>query len=218
MHIHKDWHDILKEEFNKAYWLHLEKKLLDAYANNKVYPPKELLFSALNNCLFKNIKVVILGQDPYHQPNQANGLCFSVSATQPNPPSLRNILKEVQHDTQSLQVKNGDLEDWAHQGVLLLNTTLTVEESRPLSHQNIGWEFFTNEIIRKISEKHENVVFMLWGKHAESKETLIASDKHLLLKSSHPSPLSAHRGFLGCKHFSTCNQYLTNHNKTPIAW
>ena len=189
------------------------------YKNNVCYPKGSLIFSALNNCKFEKIKLVILGQDPYHNPNQANGLAFSVPENITHPPSLVNIFKELQQDLNTVYPSNGDLMTWVKQGVLLLNSTLTVKKNSPGSHQNKGWEDFTDEIINIISLRKKNVVFLLWGNYAKKKSKLIDQNKHLILSSGHPSPLSANRGYwFGNKHFSKANQYLKENNIVEIEW
>ena len=180
-------------------------------AGKTIYPKNSEFFNALLSTPFEAVKVVILGQDPYHGPNQAHGLCFSVREGIPPPPSLQNIFKELQSDLGIQPPHSGSLEKWAGQGVLLLNTTLTVEAGRPLSHANLGWERFTDRVIKEVNERRNGVVFMLWGSHAQKKGVAIDTSRHLVLKSPHPSPLSAHRGFLGCRHFSRANEYLQVH-------
>ena len=189
------------------------------YKNNVCYPKGSLIFSALNNCKFEKVKLVILGQDPYHNPNQANGLAFSVPENITHPPSLVNIFKEIQQDLNTVYPSNGDLMTWVKQGVLLLNSTLTVKKNSPGSHQNKGWEDFTDEIINIISLRKKNIVFLLWGNYAKKKSKLIDQNKHLILSSGHPSPLSANRGYwFGNKHFSKANQYLKENNIVEIKW
>lgn len=213
------WKSFLKEEFEKPYMAELKKFLKDEKAKKKrIFPPGPLIFNALNTTPFDEVKVVILGQDPYHGPGQAHGLCFSVPKGVKKPPSLVNIFKEIHDDLKLPIPQSGDLTPWAKQGVLLLNATLTVESSKAGSHQNHGWEFFTDKIIHVLNDKKENLVFMLWGSFAQKKGQFIDRKKHLVLEAPHPSPLSAHRGFLGCRHFSKANAYLKSKNITPIDW
>ena len=190
------------------------------YSKNKIiYPSKSLIFNAFNLCDFEEVKVIILGQDPYHGPDQAHGLSFSVKKNIPFPPSLKNIIKELENDIGvKFQQNDGNLSKWAKQGVFLLNTTLTVEKSKPLSHSKIGWELFTDKVIELLSEKKQNLVFILWGKHAQAKNQLIDNSKHLVISSTHPSPLSAHRGFFGSKPFSQTNKFLISKNINEINW
>ena len=194
--------------------------LYSEYSNNKIiYPSKSLIFNAFNLCDFEEVKVIILGQDPYHGPDQAHGLSFSVRKNIPFPPSLKNIIKELENDIGvKFQQNDGNLSKWAKQGVFLLNTTLTVEKSKPLSHSKIGWELFTDKVIELLSEKKQNLVFILWGKHAQAKNQLIDNSKHLVISSTHPSPLSAHRGFFGSKPFSQTNKFLLSNNIKEINW
>lgn len=196
---------------------------IDSFVNTRrkqavVFPAAEAVFKALQLTMPADVRVVIIGQDPYHGPGQAMGLAFGVDKSSPIPPSLRNILKEVVEDIGVTNLTNGDLTPWSNQGVLLLNTVLTVEEGHPGSHANIGWEIFTDLIITALSDKFDNIVFILWGKPAQSKSHLIDPSKHLILTAPHPSPLSAYRGFFGCKHFSKANRYLTEHGKPAIIW
>jgi len=212
------WKKILGGEFNKEYFCTLTKKVQEAYASNIIFPPAELVFNAFGLCPFDKVKVVIIGQDPYHGPNQAQGLAFSVPEDIKIPPSLRNIYKEISEDLNIEISESVNLERWAKQGVLLLNATLTVEMAKPNSHQKFGWESFTDNITKTISDRKKNVVFILWGSYARSKANLIDKEKHLILEAPHPSPLSAHRGFFGCKHFSLTNKYLVDHKLKPIQW
>lgn len=207
-------------EFEKPYFKSLKKSILDEKEKGKtVYPPSQLIFNAFDSTPFESVKVVILGQDPYHGEGQAMGLSFSVPNGIAVPPSLRNIFKELQSDIPDYKIpSNGDLSHWATQGVLLLNAFLTVNKSEPASHQKFGWETFTDEVIRTISTQLDGVVFLLWGSFAQQKAMLIDTSKHLVLTAPHPSPFSAHKGFLGCKHFSQTNDYLLANGKTPIAW
>ncbi|MCL2869382.1 uracil-DNA glycosylase [Candidatus Saccharibacteria bacterium] len=215
--MHPSWKPYLDAEFDKPYFKNLSKFLKDAYASATIYPPKSQVFSAFTTDL-DNVKVVIIGQDPYHGTNQAHGLAFSVNPQVPIPPSLVNIFKEIHDDVGSPMPTNGDLRRWAKQGVLLLNNTLTVEAHQAGSHRGKGWEEFTDAMIKMLSDTRENLVFMLWGKDAKSKKSLIDTSKHLVLEAAHPSPFSANYGFFGCKHFSKANFYLENHGKTPINW
>jgi uracil-DNA glycosylase len=216
--IEESWKKELSSEFNSDYFQKLKDFLIEEKTKYEIFPPKEAIFRAYNLCSFDNTKLVIIGQDPYHNPLQANGLCFSVNEGIKFPPSLMNITKELIQDVGIKQPKNGDLSNWAKQGVLLINATLTVRKKQAGSHQNQGWESFTDASIKIISEKKENVVFLLWGSYARSKKKLIDESKHFILESVHPSPLSAYRGFFGCKHFSKANEYLISKNKSPIDW
>jgi uracil-DNA glycosylase len=217
--IEKSWKIILHNEFEKDYFKKIVHFLDNEKANNKIaYPTEENIFNAFNKCSFEKIKVVLLGQDPYHGPEQAHGLSFSVLPPALPPPSLKNIFKELLDDVQVPIPKHGNLEKWATQGILLLNTSLTVRANEPMSHSKIGWETFTDTIIQKISDQKENIVFMLWGKFAQQKKILIDEKKHLILEAAHPSPLSAYNGFWGCKHFSKTNFYLKEKNKLSIDW
>lgn len=219
VNIEKSWLKVLNNEFNQEYFHNLSYFVKEQYKKKKCYPPGKLIFSAFDNCSLNNLKVVIIGQDPYHGPFQANGLCFSVDSKVVNPPSLNNIFKEISTDLESVTRTDGDLIDWSNQGVMLLNSVLTVESGLPGSHANRGWEIFTDNVIRKISDKKENIVFMLWGGYAKKKESLIRNNNHLILKSGHPSPLSANKGYwFGNKHFSKCNDYLIKNNLSPIKW
>ena len=218
--LHPSWLEHLKEEFQKDYMLNLKKKLLEL-KNKKIifYPQGDKIFNAFNLTPLNNVKVVILGQDPYHGPNQAHGLCFSVPQSVKPPPSLVNIFKELESDTgKKRNYHDGNLEHWARQGVFLLNTTLTVEKSKPLSHRDYGWSEFTDRVISLISDKLENIVFILWGSFAQSKKQLIDSNKHLILTAPHPSPLSAHRGFFGSKPFSKTNNFLHSKQIDMVNW
>lgn len=217
--IDKDWDSILHNEFEKPYFKELLDFLSAEHKHHQIFPLKPKLFEALKQTPFDQIKVVILGQDPYHQVGQANGLAFSVPAGIRIPPSLRNIYKELHSDIKGFEIPtHGDLLPWAKQGVLLLNTTLSVRENSAGSHQNKGWEEFTDQIIRKISDLKTGVVFLLWGKFAQKKVALIDKQKHHILCTTHPSPFSAHRGFLGSKPFSKTNELLIKENKEPIDW
>lgn len=216
--IEKSWKEVLQTEFDKPYFENLVGFVKQEYASHTIFPPAGQIFNAFNTCPFNNVKVVILGQDPYHGPRQAHGLCFSVNDGIQFPPSLQNIFKEINSDLGIPMPKSGNLTRWAEQGVLLLNATLTVRASQAGSHQGRGWEEFTDAVIKIISEKAENVVFILWGSYAIKKKALIDASKHYILTAPHPSPLSSYRGFFGCKHFSQTNAYLTSKGKTPIEW
>ncbi len=212
------WTSFLKEEFKKPYFVELSAFLRQEYATKTIYPKREHVFNAFAYTPFDEVKVVILGQDPYHQPHQAHGLCFSVNRGVPIPPSLQNIYKELNSDLGCSIPHHGCLIEWARQGVFLLNTTLTVEQSRPNSHFNKGWEIFTDTVIRKLNDRQRPVVFILWGRNARSKKALVTNPIHCILESAHPSPLSAYHGFFGSRPFSRCNQFLIEHEMTPIDW
>ncbi len=213
------WRKVLKSEFEKPYFSRLMSFLhAETDKGAIIYPPKELIFNAFNLTPLEKVKVVILGQDPYHGPGQAMGLSFSVPAGVNLPPSLKNIFSEIQNDLGGALRKNGDLSDWARQGVLLLNTVLTVEKGRPASHAKKGWEIFTDSAIMQLSERRSGIVYMLWGAHAQKKSDLVDRENNKILMAPHPSPLSAYRGFLGCKHFSKANQYLEQNGVSPIRW
>ncbi len=217
--IHPSWHEELAEEFKKPYFKELTDFVKKEYQNETVYPPPKYIFRAFDLCPFDHVKVIILGQDPYHGPKQANGLCFAVDEGVTLPPSLQNIFREIEHDLgKPLVHRTGDLERWAKQGVLLLNATLTVKARMAGSHQGRGWEFFTDAVVHALSERRERLVFMLWGNYAKQKGAHIERNKHLVLESAHPSPFSAANGFFGNKHFSKANEYLAQHNQTPIDW
>lgn len=215
--IGNNWDDILKEEYNKPYFEKLMNFIEDEYNNYTIYPDKNNIYNALKLTPPDKVKVVILGQDPYINKDQANGLSFSVQPGIAVPPSLRNIFREQRKDLEIIQPNSGDLTKWAEQGVLLLNTTLTVRAGLSNSHQGKGWGIFTDSIIKYLGQK-ENIVFMLWGNNAKAKRKLIDSSKNLILEAAHPSPLSATRGFFGCQHFSKANNYLIEHNLSPIDW
>jgi uracil-DNA glycosylase len=215
--IHPSWAKALQNEFEQDYFLALKQFLLEEKSQFPVYPPGPLIFNAFNHTPFEEVKVVIIGQDPYHGFGQANGMCFSVSAGIKHPPSLVNIFKEMQKDLNVPYPKTGDLSGWAKQGVLLLNTTLTVREAQPASHRGKGWEIFTDNVIRHLSDHREGLVFILWGAHAREKKSLINLDKHKILEAAHPSPFSAAK-FFGCRHFSKTNYYLIEFGKEPINW
>ncbi len=212
-----NWTEILAPIKNTEYFENLWEKVKEKYVQEKTFPPKNQIFRALELTAFENIKVVIIGQDPYHNDFQANGLCFSVSENVATPPSLKNIFTELKDDLEIERSKK-ELDDWAEQGVLLLNATLTVKAHEPNSHKDLGWEKFTNFIIKEISDKKENVVFVLWGAFAQKKEELINSSQHFVIKSAHPSPFSVYRGFYGSKPFSQINDYLKSKNLKPISW
>ncbi len=217
--IETSWKAILKEEFEKPYFTALSHTVREAYLGGTlVFPPPEKVFNAFDLCPFDAVRVVILGQDPYHGLGQAHGLCFSVQDGVKIPPSLKNIYKEIKDDIGTNIPESGNLERWAKQGVLLLNATLTVEESKAGSHQGIGWEEFTDAVIKKISDEKQHVVFLLWGKYAQDKGAHIDTAKHLVLKAPHPSPFSAYTGFFGCKHFSKTNEYLKQNDLPKIDW
>lgn len=216
--IETSWQEKLQQEFDEPYFEELIEFVRREYAQGTCYPPGNLIFNAFNLCPLSKVKVVLIGQDPYHEPGQAHGLCFSVNDGVPFPPSLRNIFQEIQTDLGTPVPASGNLTRWAEQGVLLLNATLTVRAHAAASHQKHGWERFTDAVIRLVSAECEHVVFILWGSYAQSKAALIDSTKHCVLRSAHPSPLSAYRGFFGNHHFSLCNQYLQQHNIKPIDW
>ena len=218
LNIEKTWQNHLSEEINKKYFKDLVYYVKNQYDNRVCYPNEQLIFSAFNNCGLDNLKVVILGQDPYHGPNQANGLCFSVDLKVVNPPSLNNIFKEISVDLSCKIRKNSDLLDWSRQGVLLLNSVLTVEDGLPGSHSKKGWEKFTDKVLSIINNRKTNVVFILWGKKAQEKGKFLDHKKHLILESAHPSPFSAYNGFFGSKPFSKTNEYLKKNNAQPINW
>lgn len=213
-----NWSEHMSNQIHSTEFQLLNDQVCSAYNAETVFPPFDTIFAALEITDLTNIKVVILGQDPYHQPGQAHGLAFSVQKTQPIPPSLKNILKEVNSDIGDSIITNGDLTSWATQGVLLLNSILTVPHNQAAGHKNIGWEYLTDAMIKKISEQPTSTAFLLWGNFAISKKHLIDSTKHLILTTTHPSPLSAHRGFLGCKHFSQANKFLIDNGRDAIIW
>ena len=216
--IESSWKEHLKDEFEKPYFTDLTSFVKAEYTTQKIYPPGKLIFNAFEKCPFDKVKVVILGQDPYHEPGQAHGLCFSVPDGISQPPSLQNIFKEIKNDLDIPVPKSGNLERWAEQGVFLLNATLTVRAHLAGSHQKKGWETFTDHVIHLLSESGEHLVFLLWGAYAQRKSELINTNKHLVLSSVHPSPLSAHRGFFGNHQFSIANEYLFAYGKEPIKW
>lgn len=215
--ISEKWKKILHSEFSKDYFKNLNNFLIEEYKNYTVYPKKEHIFAAINKTEFEKVKIVIIGQDPYHGKNQANGIAFSVNDNITNPPSLKNILKELADDLNK-DTKHVNLVDWANQGVLLLNSILTVRESFPGSHKNKGWEIFTDFLIESLVNKRKNLIFIIWGAQAKKKITSIDLSNHYILESPHPSPLSSYRGFFGCKHFSKANKILRNLNKKEIKW
>ena len=217
--IEPSWKGVLQQEFSRPYFLQIATFLkTEKLAGKIIYPPGGLIFNAFNTTPFDKVKVVLLGQDPYHGQGQAHGLSFSVPNGIPQPPSLVNIFKEIQSDIGMAIPRNGNLTRWAEQGVLLLNASLTVRANEPMSHSKIGWAEFTDTVIKKISEQKKNIVFLLWGKFAQEKQVLIDETKHLLLKAAHPSPFSADKGFFGCRHFSKTNQYLVSNGIDPIDW
>lgn len=216
--MNQSWKNLLAAEFKKDYFLKLRHFVSEDRKKNTVFPPKEKLFAAFDYTPLDQLKVVILGQDPYHNTGQANGLAFSVADGMKIPPSLKNIYKELESDLGIIAPNSGNLEAWAKQGVFLLNATLTVQAHSPGSHQKIGWEIFTDRVIELISEHKEHVVFILWGKFAQAKANLIDTKKHLVLTSFHPSPFSARHGFFGCQHFSKTNDYLESHHINPVQW
>ena len=218
VNIGNDWDKLLKEEFNNPYYLALRQFLIEEYRTQVIYPPKEDLFNALKATSYQDTKVVILGQDPYHGLGQAHGMAFSVNPGIAIPPSLRNIYKELQDSLGCSIPDNGYLMPWAKQGVLLLNTVLTVRAGQPQSHQNKGWEILTDEIINLLNQKDETVIFLLWGSPAKKKMNLITNPKHVVLTAVHPSPLSAHRGFFGCNHFKQVNEILERQGRETIDW
>ena len=216
--IEESWRNILENQFTSDYFLNLKKFLIEEKKQQIIYPPGSLMFSAFNLTPLNKVKVIILGQDPYHGTKQAHGLCFSVPVGVKNPPSLKNIFKELSDDLGIEPSESGNLESWAKQGVLLLNATLSVRANQAGSHQNRGWETFTDSVISTLSEKKSGLIFILWGNYAKAKEKLIDTDKHYILKAAHPSPFSAYSGFFGCKHFSKTNEILKNSGFPEIDW
>ena len=216
--IAQDWKELLNEEFDKPYFEELISFVKEEYATRRIYPRGSNIFRAFDKCPVDKLKVVIIGQDPYHGPGQANGLCFSVADGVPFPPSLRNIFQEVSTDTGAPIPSSGNLDRWAEQGVLLLNAVLTVREHEAASHAGRGWEQFTDAVVRAIAARKEGIVYLLWGSYAQRKGAIADPQKNCILKSVHPSPLSVYRGFWGCKHFSKANDYLIAHGQTPINW
>lgn len=213
-----DWKALLAEEFSKPYFEELTRFVKEEYATRRIYPRGSNIFRAFDKCPLDKLKVVIIGQDPYHGPGQAHGLCFSVAEGVPHPPSLQNIFKEVAADIGTPIPVSGNLDRWAEQGVLLLNAVLTVREHEAASHAGKGWEQFTDAVVRKIAERKQGVVYLLWGSYAQRKGAIADPTQNCILKAVHPSPLSAYRGFLGCKHFSKANEYLISTGQTPINW
>ena len=218
VHFNNDWDEILAGEFDQEYYKRIRYFLKQEYAEQTVYPPMEYIFNALRLTPYSSVKAVILGQDPYHGPGQAHGLCFSVQPGVKVPPSLQNIYKELKSDLGIEPPKDGTLTKWAKQGVLMLNTTLTVRAGQANSHKNLGWTTFTDHVIEKLNDHEKPIVFLLWGGNARSKARLITAPQHLVLEAAHPSPLSAYNGFFGCHHFSMCNDYLKSCGLTPIDW
>ena len=218
VHIGNEWDDILKGEFDKEYYLRLREFLKYEYAHYHIYPNMYDIFNSLKYTSYSDVKAVILGQDPYHQPVQAHGLCFSVKKGTPLPPSLQNIYKELESDLGIPPASHGELISWAKNGVLLMNTVLTVRESQPNSHKNKGWEIFTDRVIELLDQREKPMVFILWGANARSKAKLITNRNHLILQSAHPSPLSAYNGFFGSRHFSQTNAFLEAHGIEPVDW
>jgi uracil-DNA glycosylase len=216
--IESTWKERLQGEFRKTYFNDLVAFVKEEYHNEIVYPTGPEIFNAFDHCPYDKVRVVILGQDPYHGPGQAHGLCFSVPDGVRQPPSLKNIFKEIETDVGKKVPRSGNLVRWADQGVLLLNATLTVRANSPGSHQNRGWETFTDSVVSILSDDHDGLVFMLWGAYAQRKGAVIDPDKHLVLRAAHPSPFAAHRGFFGCNHFSKANEYLLANGKEPIQW
>ena len=215
--ITQNWYDLLKDEWQKPYFVNLCKFLDNEYATKTIYPKAENVFNALNRVKYNDVKVVIIGQDPYHEPNQAHGLCFSVENEVKLPPSLQNIFKEIKNEYGFLNT-NGNLLNWARQGVLLLNSVLTVERGRANSHQNMGWEKLTSKVIELLNTRENPIVFLLWGASAQKMGNVITNPHHLVLKCAHPSPLSAFNGFFGCGHFKKTNEFLLQNNQKPIDW
>lgn len=213
-----DWKHLLQEEFDKPYFEELTRFVREEYATNTIYPAGKNIFRAFDKCPVDKLKVVIIGQDPYHGPGQANGLCFSVNDGVPFPPSLQNIFKEISSDIGTPAPQSGNLDRWAEQGVLLLNAVLTVKAHQAASHAGKGWEQFTDAVVRIINERKEGLVYMLWGSYAQRKGQMANPAHNLILKSVHPSPLSVYRGFFGCKHFSQANEYLVSRGQEPIIW
>ena len=216
--IASDWKALLKEEFEKPYFEQLTQFVKEEYASHRIYPRGSNIFRAFDKCPLDRLKVVIIGQDPYHGPNQAHGLCFSVADGVPHPPSLQNIFKEVASDIGTPIPESGNLDRWAEQGVLLLNAVLTVREHEAASHAGRGWEQFTDAVVRAINAHKEGIVYLLWGSYAQKKGAIADPARNCILKAVHPSPLSFYRGFFGCRHFSRANEYLVAQGKTPIQW
>ncbi|MCR5166541.1 MAG: uracil-DNA glycosylase [Oscillospiraceae bacterium] len=213
-----DWDEVMNGEFEKEYYLKLREFLKREYSTQTIYPDMYSIFNAMKKTPYSKVKAVILGQDPYHEPGQAHGLCFSVLKGTVPPPSLRNIYKELDDELGIPPASHGELTKWAENGVLLLNTVLTVRRGQANSHKGMGWEIFTDEVIRKLNERTEPMVFLLWGGNAKAKRVLITNPQHLVLTAAHPSPLSAYNGFFGCGHFRRCNEFLAEHGMEPIDW
>lgn len=218
VHLGNDWDEMLADEFKKDYYLRLREFLKTEYNTRRIYPPMNDIFNALKHTAYKDVRAVILGQDPYHGAGQAHGLCFSVKKGVEPPPSLQNIFQELQNDLGYPPPNHGELTQWADNGVLLLNTTLTVREGAASSHFGQGWEIFTDRVIQLLNEREKPIVFLLWGSPARRKKVLITNPRHLILECPHPSPLSAYRGFFGCRHFSKTNEFLVNNGMEPINW
>lgn len=218
MHIGNEWDALLADEIQKDYYKKLRAFLISEYTTRRIYPPMEDIFNALKHTTYSDVRAVILGQDPYHGPGQAHGMCFSVKKGTPPPPSLQNIFKEMKSDLGIDPPAHGELTSWADNGVLLLNTVLTVREGQANSHRGMGWEQFTDRIIQLLNQREKPMVFLLWGGNARSKARLITNPNHLVLQCAHPSPLSAYNGFFGCRHFSKANEFLTSHGMEPINW
>ena len=218
VHLGNEWDEILREEFESDYYRRIRAILKKEYAEYEIYPPKEDIFKALRYTSYSDVKAVLLGQDPYHGPGQAHGLCFSVRPGVEPPPSLKNIFRELETDMGLEPPTSGCLTPWAQEGVLLLNTTLTVRRGQANSHKNLGWTQFTDAVIRKLNDRTQPIVFLLWGGNARSKRELITNPQHLVLETVHPSPLSAYNGFFGCRHFSQCNEFLMKNGVAPIDW
>lgn len=218
MHIGNEWDALLADEIKKDYYLRLREFLKQEYTTRRIYPPMEDIFNALRHTSYSDVRAVILGQDPYHGVGQAHGMCFSVKKGTPPPPSLQNIFKELKADLGIDPPNHGELTQWADNGVLLLNTVLTVREGQANSHRGMGWEHFTDRVIQLLNERQQPIVFLLWGGNARSKANLITNPQHLVLQCAHPSPLSAYNGFFGCRHFSKTNEFLTQHGMQPINW
>ncbi len=218
MNIGNEWDALLADEIQKDYYKKLRAFLISEYTTRRIYPPMEDIFNALKHTTYSDVRAVILGQDPYHGPGQAHGMCFSVKKGTPPPPSLQNIFKEMKSDLGIDPPAHGELTSWADNGVLLLNTVLTVREGQANSHRGMGWEQFTDRIIQLLNQREKPMVFLLWGGNARSKARLITNPNHLVLQCAHPSPLSAYNGFFGCRHFSKANEFLTDHGMEPINW
>lgn len=218
VNIGNEWDELLKEEFKKEYYLRLRTVLAGEYKTQTIYPDMHDIFNSLKYTSYSDVKVVIIGQDPYHGPGQAHGLCFSVKKGIEPPPSLKNIFKEINEELGTSIPNHGELTSWAKQGVLLLNTVLTVRRGQPNSHKGLGWEKFTDKVIELLNKREEPIVFLLWGANAKQKQSLITNPQHPVLCCAHPSPLSAYNGFFGCGHFKACNEFLIKNGKAPIDW